>query len=377
MFSKKPIKTAAPAPAAASRTQLVRRVLANPYVGAGGAGALLLVALICVIALMGDPKAGEPVVRLSLARLASEPAPAGWREAVAQVQLDGPIVSEELFQLSEAPIGSQEAVITIPGDQPGVGLPRAPLAGLSSNGPQGPLPVISPDGRQPSEAYARPFRSDGRPRIALVIGGLGLNARATREAIEKLPPEITLSFVPYSEGLQGWIDLARESGHEVLIEAPMEPLDYPENDPGAYTLLTTAEASDNLSKLEWVMSRGTGYFGVTNYLGSRFVTSAGAMNVFAGALKARGLAFIDDGSAARFAGGVPRASADRIIDENLAENAIDQQLLALEALALQRGQSLGSGFAYPLTISQVSRWAAQLDQRGYQLAPASALMKRR
>lgn len=355
----------------------MRRVLTNPYFGAGGAGALLLVALICVIALMGDPKAGEPVVRLSLARLASEPAPAGWREAVAQVQLDGPVVSEELFQLSEAPLGSQEAVITFPGDQPAAGLPRAPLAGLSSNGPQGPLPIISPEGQQPSEAYARPFRSDGRPRIALVIGGLGLNARATREAIEKLPPEITLSFVPYSEGLQGWIDLARERGHEVLLEAPMEPLDYPENDPGAYTLLSTAEASDNLSKLEWVMSRATGYFGVTNYLGSRFVTSTGAMNVFTGALKARGLAFIDDGSAARFGGGVPRASADRIIDENLAENAIDQQLLALEALALQRGQSLGSGFAYPLTISQVTRWAAQLDQRGYQLAPASALMKRR
>src|SRR5690606_29180699 len=165
-------------------------------------------------------------------------------------------------------------------------LPPAPIAGLSAPSPGGPLPVIAPDGRTPAEAYARPFVSDGRPKIALVIGGLGLNSRATREAIENLPPQITLSFVPYSEGLQGWIDLARAHGHEVLLEAPMEPVGYPDNDPGPYTLMADAAPQETVRKLEWVLSRATGYFGLTNYLGSRFVTSDAAMSTFAGALKA-------------------------------------------------------------------------------------------
>ena len=30
---------------------------------------------------------------------------------------------------------------------------------------------------------------------------------------------------------------AREAGHEVLLEVPMEPFDYPDNDPGPQTLL--------------------------------------------------------------------------------------------------------------------------------------------
>jgi len=68
--------------------------------------------------------------------------------------------------------------------------------------------------------------------VALIIGGLGLNAATTRQAIESLPPEVTLSFVPYADGLQGWIDMARAAGHEVMLEAPMEPADYPSNDPG-------------------------------------------------------------------------------------------------------------------------------------------------
>ena len=383
MFSKKSLKPApAPvAPARRSAPQMALAAVSNPYIGASGAALLFLTTIIALIAMVGDPKAGTPVVRLSLSKVAAHGAPAGWREAILAQSGDGPLVTEETFQLSEKPveIGGQ-AVITLPGARaaaPSAALPHAPIAGLHSNGPGGPLPVIAPDGRTPAEAYARPFTADGRPKVALVIGGLGLNAKATREAIEMLPGEITLSFVPYAEGLQGWIDLAREHGHEVLLEAPMEPTDYPENDPGPYTLMSTAAPQDTVRKLEWLLSRAVGYFGLTNYLGSRFVTSDRAMTTFTGALKGRGLAFIDDGSAARKGGGVPRASADAIIDDQLSAEAIDQQLLALEAGALQHGQALGSGFAYPVTISQVSRWAAEVQQRGYQLAPASALMMRK
>jgi uncharacterized protein len=379
MFSKKQL-VPQPAPLA-PQSQALRAMLANPYFGAGGAGLLFITCLAALVLIGGDPKAGSPVVRLSLAKL-SEPPP-GWREALAPERPGAPLITQDLFQLSERPIGAQgayegQAVITMAGGgQDGPALPPAPFAGLTAPSPGGPLPVIAPDGRNSAEAYARPFVSNGRPKVALVIGGLGLNAQATRGAIEKLPPQITLSFVPYSDGLQGWIDLARAHGHEVLLEAPMEPVGYPDNDPGPYTLMADAAPQETVQKLEWVLSRATGYFGLTNYLGSRFVTSDAAMATFAGALKARGLAFIDDGSAARRAGGVPRASADRIIDEDLSAEALDQQLLALEAGALQHGQALGSGFAYPVTLTQVAQWAAQVEQRGYQLAPASALIVRR
>ncbi len=230
---------------------------------------------------------------------------------------------------------------------PGQPLPPAPLAGLTEPGPGGVLPVIAADGRTPAQAYARPFRDTGQPKVALVIGGLGLNAKSTRQAIEQLPPEVTLSFVPYAEGLQGWIDLARASGHEVLLEAPMEPLDYPQNDPGPYTLMAHDPASETTKRMEWLLSRAAGYFGVTNYLGGRFMASDPAMNTFAGVLRQRGLAFIDDGSASGRGGGAGRASADRIIDQNLDDQSIAEELGALESVAGQRGAALGAGFSYP------------------------------
>lgn len=385
MFSKRNLNPvpATPEPAF-SAPELFGRALSNPYLGAGAAAALFLATALGLIALLGDPQAGTPAVRISLAKVAAMTAPPGWREALAAERPGAPTVTEDIYRLSETPIqggafGGQ-ATITLPGGhafRTADPLPQAPIAGLTSQGPGGLLPIIAPDGRTPAQAYARPFASNGRPKVALVIGGLGLNATATRQAIEQLPPEVTLSFVPYAEGLQGWIDLARANGHEVLLEAPMEPLDYPDNDPGPYTLMATAQGAETVKKLEWLLSRATGYFGVTNYLGSRFVASDTAMSAFTSALRGRGLAFVDDGSAAKRGGGLPRASADRIIDDQLSGDSIDQQLLALEAGALQHGQALGSGFAYPVTLAQVAAWTQSVESRGYQLAPASALTVRR
>ncbi len=371
-----------PAPAGG----VAARVLANPTLSVSAAGLFFVVTAAAALLIAGNPRAGTPSVRIHLAQPGAA-SPPGWREALTPDPTGPAPVSVDTLQLfatpaaDAAPIQGQ-AVITMPGaaaiDHTGEALPPAPLAGFTAPGPGGGLlPIVAANGRTPAEAYARPFHSNGKPRIAIVIGGLGLNAKSTREAIEQLPADVTLSFVPYAEGLQGWIDLARANGHEVLLEAPMEPMDYPENDPGPYTLMAGARPQETIQGLEWLLSRATGYFGVTNYLGSKFVNADAAMGIFTAGLKLHGLAFIDDGSAVRKGGGLPRLSADRVIDDQLADDAIDRQLLALEAAAMQNGQALGSGFAYPVTLAQIARWSAGLAQRGYQLAPASALMVKR
>lgn len=355
----------------------VGAVLKSPAVGLTGAAVLFAGAVIALAHLLG-PVGGATSVTIPLDE-SLRGAPVGWREAL-KTNRGAPPLYKDVVQLSERPLapGAGSSPGRMPGGpaaMAGSALAVAPIAGFYAPGPGGPLPIIAQDGRTPAQAYARPFTPNGRPRVALVIGGLGLNARATRQAIETLRPEITLSFSVYSEGLQGWIDMARARGHEVLIEAPMEPVDYPDNDSGPYTLMAGGQPPETVKRLEWILSRATGYFGLTNYLGSRFLATDPAYNAFAASLKGRGLAFIDDGAAARRGGGMPRATAERVIDDKLAGASIDQQLLALEAGALQRGQSLGSGFAYPITLEKVAQWANEVEARGYQLAPASALTR--
>lgn len=356
----------------------LRALATNPWVGLSMAGVLFAATIIALISLLG-PLGGQDHPRHSLSPV-FKAAPAGWR-AMLKPQHGKAHVYADVVRLSERPLSPQAGrAVRAPAQAlafAGGSLAVAPITGFYTPGPGGPLPIIAQDGRTPAQIYARPFRPNGRPKVALVIGGLGLNAIATRQAIETLRPEITLSFVVYAEGLQGWIDLARAKGHEVLLETPMEPENYPDNDTGPYTLLADAQPTEITKKLEWILSRATGYFGLTNYQGGRFLTSTAAYNAFANSTKGRGLAFIDDGSAAGKGGGLPRASAERIIDDKRSGVALDQQLAALEASALQRGQALGSGFAYPVTLQKVAAWANAVEQKGYQLAPVSALTTRR
>ena len=261
--------------------------------------------------------------------------------------------------------------------------PPAPLEGFYENGPGGPLPVISASGVRPDQAYAMDF--DGAadiPTVSIIVGGLGLSENLTARAIEELPAEVTLSFAPYADNLQTWINRARADGHEVLLELPMEPFDYPNNDPGPHTLLVEASPTENSRRLTWLLSRTAGYVGVANYLGARLGAAEGPLTEVFTALENRGLSIFHDGAGRRAilnqAGQQARARltlADRVVDSDPTPRAIDGRLLELEALALQNGTALGSGFAYPATVDTVAAWAEGLEGRGYQLAPASFLMQ--
>lgn len=382
-------------------------ILQNPFLAVFGAA--LIVALAGgAIQMFGDPSAAGPHSIIALA-----PGPAN-ADAAPHVSLSdvaepsGPLdPSFEFTDVDDLPTHGlppadangghnddntgvrismvetdPSARASLPSARP---LPRAPIAALTQPGPNGVLPIVASDGRNSVTAYARPFSGDAaRPKIAIIVGGLGFNARQTTQAIDELPAEVTLSFAPYAANLQSWIDRARARGHEVMLELPMEPFDPQADDTGPQTLLAAADSTANIQRLENLLSRGAGYFAVTNYQGARFAASAQASAPIVQQLRRRGLAFISTGIGQRTAlsveaarAGLLTTAADRIIDARREADAIDEQLLNLEALALQNGNAIGAGFAYPVTMVQIASWSAQLRSRGYVLAPASTVLAAR
>jgi polysaccharide deacetylase 2 family uncharacterized protein YibQ len=242
-----------------------------------------------------------------------------------------------------------------------------------------------PDARLPWRRNRQPFdEADARPRVAVVLTGLGLASTMTEAAIKELPPGITLSFTPYSRKLNQWIALARVNGHEVMLDLPMEPTSYPDDDPGPQALLTALSARQNLERLRWTLDRATGYVGVAATMGSRFTASEQHMSPILEALKTRGLLFLDnrasedsvaDSLAAEI--GVPRTVNDRSLDRVQASRiAIDARLLQLENVARAQGFAVAMGRPYPVTIERLRDWAQGLQARGLALAPISALADR-
>ncbi len=251
---------------------------------------------------------------------------------------------------------------------------------LIENTSQGPLPRIADDGRKPMTAYAAPAAS-GKYRIAIVVSGLGLSASATRAALDALPSAVTLGFAPYAGDVGDWVAQARGKGHEVLLEIPMEPFDFPDSDPGPHTLRSGSDEDANSQRLAWALSRFTGYAGVTNLLGQRFLSDTEALAPTLTNLGHRGLYFFDNGSAAQsvaptVAGqvGLPLAQAGTTIDTIQTALEIDRRLVELETQARANGSAVGSAFLYPVSIARIAAWAKSLQSRGFVLVPVSAIV---
>jgi len=240
------------------------------------------------------------------------------------------------------------------------------------------------DDDSPLARNARAFSNpDGKPTVSLIVSGLGTNATRTRAAIDELPPEVTLSFAPTSDNLRTWVRRARRAGHEVLIELPMEPYDYGRQRPHAQVMQVGVSADTNKQRLSKLLARAPGYVGVMNYQGAKFATEQAAVDPVVAELRAKGLAFFEDGSLIRseFEGssrdaGLAFGKATAWVDARPVADEISQQLLVLETTARERGAALGTSMPFPVSIDLLKEWIPTLEEKGIALAPASYYAKR-
>nr|WP_321455361.1 divergent polysaccharide deacetylase family protein [uncultured Cohaesibacter sp.] len=280
-----------------------------------------------------------------------------------------------------------------PQSQLNAAMPEASDAGSSADGDIRVLDPADPSlnsvdqmsGTAPYQAYARPVNTDaiaGLPKIAVIVDGLGLSQTTTEEALTLLPPDITLAFAPYGNSLARWTQRARSQGHELLVQVPMEPFDYPNNDPGPHTLLTSANVEANKANLNWVLGRLDQYVGVVNYMGARFASDELASSEFMTELKKKGLLYVDNGASGRSQltlvadkMNIPNLRSDLIIDFRGRAADIETRLIQLESIAQEGGVALGIASAYPTSIRSISDWTQSLRQRGFALVPVTTLLK--
>jgi polysaccharide deacetylase 2 family uncharacterized protein YibQ len=248
---------------------------------------------------------------------------------------------------------------------------------------------VAPDGRRPIDMYARPSRyastaaaASAPPRVAILVTGLGLPGGPTSEAIEGLPAPISIAYGAYGRNLQDGVAKARADGHEVLLQIPLEPNNYPTVDPGPHTLLTTLPPQENMKRLQWLMSRYTGYVGVTNHMGEKFESATDSFVPMLEELKRRGLLYVDDGSTqessaskAATALGLEYAIVSVQIDGAQSAAEIEKQLAKLEEMAKQQGTAIGVVRLKPDAVKQLAAWASKLEGKGLVLVPVSAAVR--
>lgn len=367
------------------------------FVPAAVAGALGLCLVVFVAWAMfaNDPLGGEPMVVLAVP---DGRGVAAKQESTAEPAPDSKPAAEPTVKAAEAPTppaasnapGTQTVTIIdgSSGKQQQVVVPSG-AARTAAIDPKllettrhGQVPRVGLDGGRALALYAHPIaippEKADLPRIALVIGGLGIGAASTSEALAKLPAPVTMGFAPYGTDLDRVVSRARGEGHDVLLQLPMEPFDYPDNDPGPQTLLTSLSPEQNVDRMHWLMSRFQGYVGVSNYMGARFTATETALAPVMRETAKRGLLFVDDGSSPRSLAGqiagannVPFVKASLVLDVVPSPGEIDRALLRLEALARENSVAVGVASALPVSIDRLAQWAKTADARGFVLIPIS------
>ncbi len=376
-----------------------------PHIVAGALGLFALVVAGWAI-FASDPLGGEPMAVVATHDDAGAPGRRdGAADGVNHARYDGvdrqrpPDGAAVAVKIVTPPPGSKTVTIidgssgktqevTIPGSADDK-TPKAPGEAKSAAVPQltelsrhGPIPVIGPNGARASVAFAHPRQlppdKTGAPHIAIIVAGLGISASGTADALSKLPAPVTLAIAPYGADLNALAARARQENHEVLLQAPMEPFDYPNNDPGPQTLLTSLSAGQNIDRLQWLMSRFQGYVGIVGYMGARFTANEKALAPVLQETAKRGLIYVDDGAssrsvAAQIAGSqnLPFVKTDIVIDAVPTPEEIDHALARLELAAREHGSAVGIFSAQPATIARVAAWAKAVEGRGYVLVPVT------
>jgi polysaccharide deacetylase 2 family uncharacterized protein YibQ len=344
-----------------------------------------------------DPLGGEPLTRIAIGpssdkageKSAEKPAmaTAHGAEPAANPGKAGAASEQRTVTIIDGSSGARHDVTIsgeaqeknaadVPGVMPGID-PR-----LLEKSRYGMIPMAA-DGLKPFTAYAADadrVKAAKMPVVAIVVGGLGVGAAKTVDAILKLPAAVTLAFTPYGSDPAKLAERARAQHHEILLQIPMEPYDYPDNDPGPQTLMTTLAPEQNIDRLYWHLSRFQGYAGIANFMGARFVATDTAMVPIVREAAKRGLGYFDDGLARSVAPSLaaaqamPFAKADVTIDAVPSLGEIDRALAKLEGLAKERGIAIGVASALPVSIERISVWTRSLESRGIMLVPLTTAM---
>ncbi|MDA9502554.1 divergent polysaccharide deacetylase family protein [Bradyrhizobium sp. CCBAU 11357] len=349
-----------------------------------------------------DPLGGEPMARLAIR------APGATDEKPAASGHGAESKPDAKHETKEAPKqaapGEQKTITMIDGSTGArhdvvIGAGDAADKGEAASGPPpvmaginpklleksryGMIPVVA-DGLRPFTVYAADAdraKAAKMPVVAIVIGGLGVGAAKTTDAIMKLPPAVTLAFTPYGSDPGKLAERARAQRHEIFLQIPMEPYDFPDNDPGPQTLLTSLSPDQNMDRLYWHLSRMQGYAGLTNFMGARFIATEPAMQPIIREAAKRGLGFFDDGSSPRSIApqatanqAVPFGKGDIAIDAVPTATEIDRALNKLESTARERGIAVGTASALPVSIERISAWTKTLGERGILLVPLTTAM---
>ena len=195
----------------------------------------------------------------------------------------------------------------------------------------------------------------------------------------KLPGAVTLAFTPYGADPTKLAERARAQRHEILLQVPMEPFDYPDNDPDRRRCCPLG--AEQISTGCTGISAASRAMPGRQFHGRALVVSDNVMQPVVREAAKRGLGYFDDdGSAPRSVASSLAASQQCRLpgptspSTRCRPRSRSTALAKLETIARERGSAVGIASALPISIERLAAWSKALEGRGIMLVPLTTAM---
>ncbi len=240
----------------------------------------------------------------------------------------------------------------------------------------------------PWHKYAAPFDiKDPRPKIAVLVNGLGLQHEMTQQMLQSLPAGVTLGFSSYGRQLKEWLGFTRSQRREVVLSLPLQSSAQANpreskllEDAGPFALGADLTPMQNIGRLDWLLERGEGAVGLMPNANEAFWLASEAATTLLNSLRERGYLLATPTASvvqSSLVAGVPTATLTVALDHPVDEATLNSQLQRVESTAKAEGAAAISLPAYPALLAPLNAWIAKLGERGFALVPLSAVTEQR
>lgn len=217
-------------------------------------------------------------------------------------------------------------------------------------------------------------------QVAIIVDDVGASLKAVRELLS-LDIALTFSILPGLENTKRAADLIAKHHREIMLHMPMEPMDFPRNNPGKEALFV-AMGHDEISRRTGLLLNALpGLVGVNNHMGSRFTQDRRRIGLVLEEIKKKNLYFVDSVTSGKTVAyeeavkrGVPAMKRDLFLDHVNEPQAVAQQIDRLIRTVKKDGRALAICHPRENTIGELKKALQRFRAEGIEVVPVSTLI---
>lgn len=226
-----------------------------------------------------------------------------------------------------------------------------------------------------------PSRDIRKPMVVIILDDIGQKDVSQLALVLELKLPITFAVLPHVPHATSSALYFHQHQYEIMLHMPMEPDNYPENNPGRGAIFSNFGEKQILQALRRAIKKVPFASGVNNHMGSKITANRALMRPVLQELKKEGLFYVDSRTNAQTIAhslalslGLRTAKRDVFLDAEASYEFSMKQLKEVRSLARAKGGVIAIGHPYPTTLRALHEEMPKMDREGFRFVFASELV---